>query len=137
MENQEELMTHSRAEYIRLARESCTRNLGANHSGKNNNQYKELQKEQKRALSTYVKTETYQTTVPGEDTILPVIHFKPILIRVICCALIFLSVFIIDKFDITIKNFTSATVEEYITSNAGIEEAQNFLVSLYEKVVKK
>lgn len=137
MDNQEELMAHSRAEYIRLARESCTRNLGSNHSGKNNNQYKEMQKEQRRALSTYAKTETYETTLPDVDSILPVFHFKPVLIRVICCALIFLSVFIIDKFDITIKNFNSNTVKEYISSNEGIEEAQNFFVSLYEKVVKK
>ena len=136
MENQEELMDYSRAEYIRHARESCTRNLGSSHSGKNNNQYKELQKEQKRALSAYAKTDTYQT-LPGEDFAMPVFHYKSILIRVICCALIFLSVFIIDKFDISVKKFSSDTVKEYISSNEGIEEAQNFFVSIYEKVVKK
>ncbi len=137
MENQEELMDYSRAEYIKLARESCTRNLGMNHAGKNSNQYKELQREQKRALAAYAKTESYHDALPGENYTLPVIHYKTLLIKVICCALIFLSVFILDKFDITYKNFSSNTVKEYISSTGGIEEAQNFFVSIYEKIVKK
>lgn len=137
MENQEELMAHSRAEYIRLARESCTKNLGLNHAGKNHNSYKDLQREQKKALSTYAKTETFRTSLPGEEIILPVFPMKIILIRLICCALIFLTVFIIDKFDITIKNFSSETIKEYISSNQGVEEAQDFFVSMYENVMKK
>lgn len=137
MENQEELMDYSRAEYIRLARESCTRNLGSNHSGKYSNQYKELQREQKKALSAYTKTEINHQSLPGDDYALPVFHYKTLLIKIICCALIFLSVYIIDKFDISYKNFSSTTVKEYISSNEGIEEAQNFFVSIYEKIVKK
>lgn len=137
MENQEELMVPSRAEYIRLARESCTRNLGSYNLGKNHNPYKELQKEQRKVLSSYAKTETYQTSLPGEETVVPAFRVKSILVKLICCALIFLSVFIIDKFDITVKNFSSNTVKEYIASNEGMEQAQNFFVTMYEKVVKK
>ncbi|MFV0344077.1 MAG: hypothetical protein ACK5JH_14530 [Anaerocolumna sp.] len=114
MDEQEELISYSRAEYIRLARESCANNLDSHHMGRNTN----------------------KVSLP-EVNGLPNFRVKSLLIRVICCALIFLFVFIIDKFDISLKNVSVGTIQEWISSNKGIEEAQNFIVQMYEKVLKK
>lgn len=134
MDNQEELYPQSRAEYIRLARESCTRNLGINNLGKNRNLYKEMYKEQRKALMASYSDANQDKF--GDTTILSSVNMKFLLLRIICCCLLFLSVFIFDKFDITIKDFNVDTVKQYITSNEGVKEAQDFFISLYESVVK-
>ena len=62
---------------------------------------------------------------------------KNLLIRLICALVLFLAILMIDKFDVSIKSFNSGSIEQSITSNQGLEKAEDFFVSVYKKIVKE
>ncbi len=47
--------------------------------------------------------------------------------------MLFLTVFIIDKLKIEFKGISSNAIKQLVSSNQGIEDAENFLVSLFDK----
>jgi hypothetical protein len=132
MDNQEQLSATSRAEYIRLARESCARNIGlGNGMNKNHGvKYKENKYENQ---GLWNQPDIKKLEVPEKGTVLASFHLKAFLIKTTLALAVFLGVFLFDRFEMKISNFSSADIQNLIASNQGIEEAEDFFVSLYEK----
>lgn len=119
MDKQDDLLMPNRAEYIKLARESCSRNQSGGMNGKVHGAYKIKEK----ILSedgTPIHTEG--------------INVKIFLIRLICASLLFLSILLMDQFDFKIKQVTVSQVESLVADSIGIEDAQNFFVSFLDKL---
>jgi hypothetical protein len=137
MDNQEHLQAVSRDEYIRLARESCTRNLGPNGSYKNHGGNKNKGYLNNDKMRTWDNAEEYHKSDFADTGLNMVpVNIKSLLIRVICAMLLFLTVFIIDKFDFKTKTFDSNHIKQLVSSNQTIDEAEDFVISLYKKIVK-
>lgn len=125
MEKQEEYMMPSRAEYIRIARESCSRNQSGNVNGKAKSAYRH--KEMIMAEDGGYTLEDTQVR-ENQNT-----GMKIFLIRLICASLLFLMVFLMDQFDFQIKQVNAGKIENQITASMGVKEAQDFFVSLLDK----
>ncbi len=135
MDNQEHLPVLSRDEYIRLARESCTRNLSyTNGATKNYGTYKNLKSENPKLWNRADVKNRFSMGRTGLN--IPAINLKSFLIRIICALMLFLTIFIIDKFGVKLKAFNSKYIQEMVSSNKSIEDAENFFVSLFEDFVK-
>ena len=132
MDHQEDFCVPSRAEYIKLARESCTRNLNAQGlNNKNNSKIKDENKNIKGLLKKGAPVDYYSFT-QGEFDV-PSSSIKFFAIRVICAFMLFLTVFIIDKLNIEFRGISSKSIKQLVASNQGVEDAENFLVSLFDK----
>ena len=136
MDNQEQLQALSRDEYIRIARESCTRNLGYNGGTKNHGKMN-------KGYAYTEKIRPWDQSEPSHRSELVDSHFtiapfkvKSLLIRLICALVLFLSIFLFDKFDLKVKTFNSKNIQEMVSSNQSIDEAETFFVNLFEQFVK-
>ncbi|WP_313128729.1 hypothetical protein [Anaerocolumna sp.] len=133
MDHQEDFSMPSRAEYIKLARESCTRNLNApSLNSKNNNKMKDENKDLRFNFLKKKDTSDYYDFSQGEFDI-PNSTMRIFIIRAICAFMLFLTVFVIDKLKIEFKGISSNTIKESVSSNQGMEDAENFFVSLFDK----
>lgn len=128
MDNQEEYPNLSRAELIKLARDSCSKNLGpVNRNSKEYGLAK--QKEQH-----YYDGRAYDLS--GKLSEIPPVSIKFFLIRVICALMIFLTVLLIDKLDINFGSVNSDYIRKCVSSNQEIEDAERIVVSFFEDFVK-
>ncbi len=128
----------SRNEYIRLARESCTRNLSYNGGNIKNNgmgKSKGYLKTEKLKAWDYADLKNRQGMAENRF-IMSAASLKSLLIRLICALVLFLVIFLIDAFDIKINSFNSRYIQDLVTSNQSMDKAENFFVSLYEEFVK-
>lgn len=133
MDHQEDFSVPSRAEYIKLARESCTKNF--NTPGINNKGNSKIKGEYKNTkLNFFRKRDTtdYYDYTHGEFD-LSNSSMKVFLIKTICAFMLFLTVLLIDKLNIEFKGISSYSIENLVSSNGLIEDAENFLVSLFDK----
>lgn len=140
MDNQEHLQTLSRDEYVRLARESCTRNLSYNGGNiKNHGMNKNKGYINPDKVRTWDQTDMKSTDMSMTETHFNMtsINVKSLLIRLICALMLFLTVFLIDKFDVKVKTFDSKYIQDLVSSDQGIDQAENFFVTLFEQFVKK
>ena len=55
--------------------------------------------------------------------------FRSLIIRIIFAFVLFLSIFIIDKFNLQIGKVTPKTVEEYVTGNDSLQGIEDVIVS--------
>lgn len=94
----------SRSEIINAARVSCTKNL--NPAGKH-------KKYQSKTKFTYI---------------------KPLIVRMLCSFAIFVAVLTISSLDTKNNTDYSYTIENLITSNTSVESAEDFFVSLLDKI---
>lgn len=124
MEKQEEFMVPNRAEYIRLARESCSRNQSVNINGKAKNAYRN--KEMFMAGDGNLSEAEYIGT--GQSN-----GMKIFLIRLICASLLFLAVFLMDQFNFHIKQVNVSMIEKQVSNTMEVKEAQDFFVSVWDK----
>ncbi|MFU0827618.1 MAG: hypothetical protein ACFWTJ_08790 [Lachnoclostridium sp.] len=134
MDNQEQITTISRDEYIRLARESCVRNLDYHGGMKNYGGNKRLFYPK--------KVRSLNSSGTGDSSLdsgyaMSKAKVKFFLIRLICAFILFLTIFIIDKFEIKISTFTSKNIEEMVATNQGIQDAEAFFVKLFEQFANK
>jgi len=133
----------SRTEYIRQARESCLRQL-SNQSAKMMDSYNldsddqdpalhnkkkakalKLFKDSEKALrSPWNRSTTYEENSP-ED----IASFQSLVIRTICSVVLFLCIFLIDKFDFSLGTFSKGLVREYITSNDSFVKLEQIVVT--------
>lgn len=133
MDHQEDFSVPSRAEYIKLARESCTRNFNSPGSNsKNNTKMKGENKNTRFNLFGKRETTDYYDFTQGEFD-LSNGSMKVFLIKTICAFMLFLTVLLIDKLKIEFKGISSNSIENLVSSNEFIEDAENFLVSLFDK----
>ncbi len=133
---QNDYIVKSRDEYIRMARESCLKNLHPeNQGGKGDLHKKDNYK------SSHINSRTQYVKEEGQGLFqllgIQSASMKNLLIRLICALVLFLAILMIDKFDVSIKSFNSGSIEQSITSNQGLEKAEDFFVSVYKKIVKE
>lgn len=128
----------SRAELIRQAREACLRQL--NGSQTISRSYE----------PGYISLETTSHDVPVEkkgghfklfgdgirsdmarDEASPqeLATFRSLIIRTVCAIILFLCLFIIDKFELKIGDLTSIKIEEYITGNDALKTLEDMIVA--------
>ncbi len=131
MDKLEQMHALSREEYIRLARESCKKNLSYNGGNLKNHGINKS----KGNIKTE-KPKTWDQTDMKTRLNLSSVNLKPLLIRIICAFVLFLAVFLIDKFDVKINSFNSKYIQDLVSSKQSIEDAENFFVSLFEEFAK-
>lgn len=125
----EDILT--REEYVRLAKQSCMKNLsersaeGAVKSGK---------------LSLVKKSygdDYYNSMDLGQleenGVGLPV--SKKLLIKIICISTVFLFVVVLDWFNLSYDKINSASIEKVITDQDYFNTAQEYMASLIEDIV--
>ena len=132
MDNQEKYSVPSRAEVIKIARDSCSRNLSSVNKN-NKNQIVNKNKDQSMMDRFDFEKQTGAKTPFSLNTM----TVKFLLIRVICAFVLFLAVLLIDKFDVKINAVNSEFVQELVSTNKGIEDAENFVVSFFEQFAKE
>lgn len=130
----------SRAEYIRQARESCLRQLSTMQSTA-------------RAYDSYYldsalqNAETEQTKKPrtnrlfyegseaakDEDSLQEIAAFRFLIIRMVCALILFLSIFLIDKFDFKVGEFTSAKIEEFVSGKDNMKQLEEYVITLIKE----
>lgn len=122
----------SRAEYIRQAREACLKQLGSVPDSTRSAEYVlEERNPNLPAPSVKRKNKLMQLfpEVSEEDTEKEAASFNSLIIRTVCCVVIFLSIFAIDKLKVSWGDFTHLTVREFITSNDKLAVLEDYIVS--------
>ncbi len=114
-----------RSEVIRAARESCSKNL--NPTRKHN-------KYSSKTKFTYNKS--LNNPLNFEKTDNNVSPFKAFLTKIILALAIFITVPTMRSLDTKNNTDYSQTIETLITSNTTIERAEDFFISLLDKVGK-
>lgn len=129
----------SRAEYIRQAREACLRQMSdaqaycrpydsnymeAEPSG---NEAQALKKD--RALTLFHKDTQKADYGREENSPQEIAAFRALIIRTVCAIVLFLFLFIIDRFDISIGKITPDTIQEYVTGKDTFIELEDKIVT--------
>lgn len=135
-----------RAEYIRQAREACLRQMSAQSTFRNYEPYVMDTEDtgfeatgEKRSKSKPLKlfhdsnqeAELEKTAGKAKpvNTQKEIEDFRSLIIRIIFAFVLFLSIFIIDKFNLQIGKVTPKTVEEYVTGNDSLQGIEDVIVS--------
>ncbi len=131
----------SRSEYIRQARESCLRQLSTLQSSASAYDSYYLDNALQNAKQeTNRKTRPYHTlfhegseAASVEDNSKEIAAFRFLVVRTVCALLLFLSIFLIDKFDIKIGSFNSDKVQEYVTGKDNLKQLEEFVITLLKE----
>lgn len=132
--------TISRAEYIRQAREACLRQLSSSqvYSKPYDVNYmlpetieSEPQQNSKKAKVWDIFKEGDRTAeITGDvDSPQEIASFRSLIIRTICAIVLFISIFIIDKFNLKIGDLTGNTIQEYVTGNDSLQSLEDIVVT--------
>lgn len=129
----------SRAEYIRQAREACLRQMSNSQIYCNpyNSDYVEgeaidtehLKPKKERALRLFHEDTRESAYTREENTPQEVAAFRALIIRTVCAIVLFLLIFVVDKFDIVIGNITPEQIREYVTGNDSLQELEDIIVT--------
>ena len=137
----------SRAEYIRQARESCLRQLSTVQSTARtydsyylDTQYHDtipqmmepIEAGKAKSLSLF-HNDTQKQADDDAETQQEVMAFRLLVLRMVCAIVIFLSVFLMDRFDIKLGKVSVDTIQEYVTGKDAFEELENKFVTWLRK----
>lgn len=137
MDNQNDYMVPSREEYIKLARESCLKNLGNNPretDSNKNNKVKSVSLPYSYEKNDYGRDSFF---IPSEKLNINQKWMRNLLIRSICALVLFLTIFLIDKFEIKYKDLSSQSIETIVTSSKGFDATEDYFVNLFKSFVKE
>ncbi len=123
----------SRAEYIRQAREACLRQMNTTSSITRGagNPIDENEILHPVFSNTRKKREgnLFQSMDEEENSALEVAAFRSLIIRTVGAVVIFLSIFIIDRFKMKWGDFSFQTVENFIRGKDGLAALEELIVS--------
>lgn len=132
--------TISRAEYIRQAREACLRQLSesqvysrpydVNYMDSETQTVEQMNNKKAKLINLYTNEE--EAAVKEENTPQEIAAYRSLIIRSVCAIVLFLSVFIIDKFEIKIGDFTHSVIQEYVTGNDSLEDLEDIFVAWFK-----
>ncbi|NLL72569.1 MAG: hypothetical protein GX237_03485 [Clostridiales bacterium] len=124
----------SRAEYIRMAREACLRQMDeSNTSSRLNDIYygddkpaDSLHDRQKRARSLF--------SDGSDEEVLPedVASYRSLIIRTVFALVIFLTIFVIDKLKVDMGLFSYENIRQYVTGSDKLKALEEILVSWFK-----
>jgi hypothetical protein len=130
----------SRAEYIRQARESCLRQLSTMQStARAYDSYYLDTALQNAEVEQNKKSRTNRLFHEGlemgkdEESLQEIAAFRFLIVRMVCALVIFLSIFLIDKFDFRIGEFSSAKIEEYVSGKDNMKQLEEFVITLLKE----
>lgn len=122
----------SRAEYIRQAREACMRQMNSIQPLSRraedfimNQEAPDIDYEHKQSR----RLNLFHSDTQEKDTAEEIASFRSLMIRSICAIIIFISIFVIDKFEIKWGDFTYETIREYVMGNDKMQELETWIVS--------
>lgn len=123
----------SRAEYIRQAREACLRQLSAMDTSARAINYNIGEEELNNPLIGKKKrdkvTKLFQEGSLEEDIPDEVASYRSLILRTVFAAVIFLSIFIIDKVKVNWGGFSHEAIKDYITANNQLKVLEEIIVS--------
>lgn len=128
----------SRAEYIKQAREACLRQLS--NSRVYARPYELDYTDMDTSSPDIIADRKDEHWKPFSDNISKkgagddaspqeLAAFRSLIIRTICAVIIFISIFIIDKFDFKIGSLTNSKIQEYITGNDTLKALEDIFVT--------
>lgn len=124
----------SRAEYIRQAREACLRQMNTVQGiSKGMDNLLEESEDLHPALTMRKRSKAgipMQDTSEEENTTLEAAAFRSLIIRTVCAIVIFVSIFVIDKFQFKWGDFSYQKVQEFVTGKDNLVELEDLIVSL-------
>lgn len=131
-----------RAEYIRLAREACLRQMSAQSLGSNYETYDmepEIQsidlsgRKKPRALKLFhdgnLEAENGNNTTLDGNTPQELAAFQSLIIRIICAFVLFISIFIINKFELKYGKINPQIIKEYVVGNDSLKVLEDIIVT--------
>lgn len=134
----------SRAEYIRQAREACLRQLSEVQSTARaydsyyleplsvNTVEPETGQVRHKGLFgdgfSYAGNKAVDIEMDEELVRKEQAAFRFLIIRMVCAIVLFLAIFVVDKFDIEIGAFTPNKIEEYVTGKNNLKELEDIVV---------
>lgn len=122
----------TRAEYIRQAREACLRQMNSHpQDSKVVNYVVEDAQIQHSSIGELGSIQGYYPSSPSEVG-KEELAYRSLLIRSICCLVIFLFIFLFDKFDVNIGKFSGDTIREYIVNRDRLVDLENIIVSWFK-----
>ena len=132
VEYREEEPRLSRAEYIIQAREACLRQMSLmDSSGRPYDDYGNdldsiysTHERKKRSKVERLFNDTEEEVPPEE-----LASFRSLIIRTVCAAVIFTSIFIIDKVKVEWGVFSYETIQRYVTGNNQLKVLEELIVS--------
>lgn len=124
----------SRAEYIRLAREACLRQLYAMETPVSSDSYIDEEihnsffgKKKKDKVAKLFQDGNEEVNIQEE-----IASYKSLIIRTICAVVIFMAIFIIDKVKLNWGNFSYETIKHYVTGYNQLAEIEEKIVSWFK-----
>lgn len=131
--------TMSRAEYIRQAREACLRQLSdtqiysrpydVNYMEQEVEGTEQLNHKKAKAWSLFREGSLATGLPKEEESPREIAEFHSLIIRTVLAIVIFLSVFLIDKFDFQIGKLTTEVIQEYVTGKDSLINLENIIVT--------
>jgi hypothetical protein len=132
----------SRAEYIRQAREACLRQLSnsqvyskpydVNYMDPEPINQEQVNNKQAKALKLFNTDSDAGDPAIDENTPQEIASFRNLIIRTVCAIVLFLTVFIIDKFELKIGNITHIMIQDYVTGNDSLQGLEDILVTWFK-----
>lgn len=135
----------SRAEYIRQAREACLRQLSSlqvyNRPYESNYLLQEEQSPEQVTNKKAKLTSLFHNEIEDEnedknedkdkeeESQKELASYRSLIIRGVCAIVLFIGVFIIDKFQFKIGNLTHSMIQEYVTGKDTLQVLEDILVT--------
>lgn len=133
----------TRAEYIRQAREACLRQLSntqiyskpyeANYMDIEPVETEQINQKKAKVWKLFQPPMEADTAIPSENLQQEVASFRSLIVRTVCAILLFLTIFIIDKFKLDLGMVTHELVEEYVTGMDTFQELEDSVVTWLNK----
>ena len=136
----------SRAEYIRQAREACLRQLSnqsiqimdACNPESIEQQPDVINKKKVRAMQLFKDSDRgFGLLRDGEqeeelNSPQEIASFRSLIIRMVCAIVLFLAVFLIDKFNFSVGGFSKSVIREYVTGKDVFEKLEQLVVAWFK-----
>ena len=130
----------SRAEYIRQARESCLQQLSTMQStARAYDSYYLDSALQNAEVEQNKKPKTYHLLHEGKqeghdmEAMKEIAAFRFLIIRMVCALVLFLSIFLMDKFDFKVGEFSSEKIQSYVSGNDNMKQLEEFVITLLKE----
>jgi hypothetical protein len=129
----------SRAEYIKQAREACLRQLSNSQVYSKPYEVNYLDTDTGSSEAVINKKPVHWKLFPDgthpagadvdENSPQEIAAFRSLIIRTVCAIVLFISIFIIDKFELKVGNLTNNMIQEYITGNDSLKALEDVIVT--------
>jgi hypothetical protein len=129
----------SRAEYIRQAREACLRQLSSiqvynkpyesNYMDSEEQVAEQLNHKRTKLMNLFHSDTEDKNSSQEENTPQELASYRSLIIRCVCAIVLFLSIFLIDKFNFKVGNLTPGMIQEYVTGKDTLQVLENIVVT--------